>query len=161
MLDQSFLFKVNSNWAQLLSPKNTLRHSGSHWQRTFSARKRKGVGERSQTCFKKLLYLKPSSIKTFYYLKGDVMKSMDQCWKLSFRRELSKYFTNHRIHWIASKINCNLFHNKTYFSLLTNMLHPLFFLLMGFSKLFLPGDNIEQPKNQTSSHTPRIRTLQY
>lgn len=77
MSHQSFLFKVNSNWAQFFSPTNTLQHSGSNWQKKFSARK-KWLGERSQTWFKKLLYLKLSSIRTFYYLKNVTTKSTNQ-----------------------------------------------------------------------------------
>lgn len=65
------------------------------------------------------------------------------CPNSSLRRELSKQ--------LPSLIIISLI-NNTYFSLLQNMLHPLFFLLMDFSKLFLPRDYIEQSINEIYSH---------
>lgn len=62
MLNQSFLFKVNSNQAQFLSPKNTLQWSSSCW------RKKNWLRERSKARFKKLFYFKYSSVRTFYYV---------------------------------------------------------------------------------------------
>lgn len=95
---------------------------------------------------------------TMLWQKGSSNISIKHhCGKLSFCCELSKYFISQRIHWLASMFNCNLFNNETYFSLLRNMLHLLFFLLMDFSKLFLPGDNIEQSINYIYSPMLRIR----